>query len=300
MSWFPTLLPITSGDPPDQRSWQMVPFYKGLADLPLATLLASWADEPRIDDARFGRVDGADAFRAYVTANRAWLALSDAAPRPLSVVATATRSVEEVVLQLEVGGERQELGVAVVAEWDDEHRLTAVRVHQDAWPRPNHLVELPGAVPEVPGRLPPVLQDLERGRAAGDLDAVLACYEEDAEVCLLGPVPLLVHGRDELRRLHATPEVAGNASRTATGPVTDDGRTCVVEYWSGRCGPGRPDEVGVAVYERGPHGRILRERRYRVAATRSVPALTGAGADGFRPVRGRVLENAFGVGRDHG
>jgi len=302
VSWFPALLPITSGDPPDQRSWQMVPFYKGLADLPQETLLASWAGEPRIEDARFGRVEGPAAFGAYVTTNREWLALSDAAPRPLSVVATATRSVEEVVLQLEVGGERQELGAAIVAEWDDGHRLTAVRVYQDAWPRPNHLVEVPAPADGGTRRVPQLLRDLEQARAARDVDAVLSCYEEDAELCLFGAVPQLVHGRDQLRRLHATPEVAGSTARTTTGAVTDDGRTCAVEYRTAHGDAHRPDEVGLATYERGPHGRILRERRYRVPAGAHSGARTvaGFGPGELRPARGRVLESAFGIGRDHG
>jgi len=104
MPWFPEIVRngLTSTAP--DRSWQMVPFYKGIVDLTSEALLASWASEPRVDDPRQGEVRGRSEFVDYVRTTREWLALGDAAVRPVSVLHTATRSVEEVVLDLTVAG----------------------------------------------------------------------------------------------------------------------------------------------------------------------------------------------------
>ena len=265
MSWFPAVLARSAARPDEQRSWQLVPFFKGLVELPLDTLLASWAGAPYLEDSRYGRVVGRAAFVDYVAASRDWLLGRRATAHLVARVTRAARSVEEVVLHTEAAGERQTHGSAVVAEWDDEHRLTAVRVHHGGWPLPGHRVGSPGTAAPEAGLLPAVVGEVIRAREAGDLDAVLDCYEDDAELCLFDAVPQVLSGRNRLRRLYAEPDVLGGGGAwTTVGPVTVEGRLCAVEYQAGRAGTTEPDEVGVATYACGPDGRIAQERRYRV------------------------------------
>jgi len=138
-------------------------------------------------------------------------------------------------------------------------------VHHGVWPLPGHRVELPGTEVAAAEALPGFVGDVVRARETGDLEAVLDCYEDDAQLCLFDAVPQVLAGRDRLRRLYAEPDVLGGGGAwTSVRAVTADGRTCAVEYQAGRAGTTEPDEIGVATYECGPHGRIARERRYRV------------------------------------
>ena len=57
MSWFPAVLPRGCARPRDQRSWQLVPVFTGLVELPLETVRGSWADEPHVEDSRLCLVD---------------------------------------------------------------------------------------------------------------------------------------------------------------------------------------------------------------------------------------------------
>jgi hypothetical protein len=164
-----------------------------------------------------------------------------------------------------VAGERQSHGCAVVAEWDDQHRLTAVRVHHGVWPLPGHRVGTRGDAPTETAMLPAVVGDVLQAREDGDLDRVLDCYRDDAQLCLFDAVPQVLAGRNRLRRLYGEPDtLGGGGAWTRIGAVTVDGPTCAMEYQAGRAGEAEPDEAGVATFECGPDGRIARERRYRV------------------------------------
>jgi hypothetical protein len=289
LSWFPVLLPTGSDDGPRERPGRTVSFYTGIVELPAETLLACWAGEPQLEDSRLGSVTGTADFVDYVRATREWLALSDAVVEPVSLVSVAPRCVEEVVLQQEVAGERQDLASAVVTEWDTDCRLTSVRVYHSTWPLPGQFVHLPVLPPEETPTLPAFVADLEQARAAREVDAALEGYEVDAEVRRFDGTPQLLRGRDQLRRLYAVPEVAGRTTTTTVCTVTDDGRACAVEYLRGHGDSPLPDEAGLTTYVRGPGGRIALERRYRVPASPRALARELSGsrseASGGRPVR---------------
>jgi hypothetical protein len=294
VSWFPALLPTGSDDGPQERPGRTVSFYAGLVELPAETLLACWAGQPQLEDSRFGSVTGAADFVDYVRASREWLALSDAVADPVSLVTAGARCVEEVALQLEVAGERQDLGAAVVTEWDPSCRLTSVRVYHSTSPLPGAFAHLPVLPPDEPPALPGFVAELERARAAREVDAVLEGYEADAEVRSFDGTPALLRGRDQLRRLYAVPEVAGRSTTTTVCTVTDDGRACAVEYLRGHGDMPAPDEAGLTTYVRGPGGRIAVERRYRVptsaGTSRSARSRTWAPAgDEVRPLPRAVV-----------
>src|SRR5215210_4822948 len=89
---------------------------------------AAFAGEPVVDDPRHGRVEGADAFAAYVADVRAWLKDETAGLiEPVRVTRSGRRSVEEVSVRLT--GSHPELPVAVVSDLADDGRLSAVRVY---------------------------------------------------------------------------------------------------------------------------------------------------------------------------
>jgi hypothetical protein len=287
LSWFPALLPSGSDDAPRERPGRTLSFYAGILELPVETLLACWAGEPRLEDSRLGSVAGSADFRDYVRATREWLALSDAVADPVSLVSAPGRCVEEVALQLDVGGDRQEQGAAVVTEWDPGCRLTSMRVYHSTWPLLSRFVHLPVLPPDEPPTLPAFVADVEQARAAREVDVALEGYEADAEVCSFEGAPQLLRGRDQLRRLYAVPEVAGRTTTTTVCSVTDDGLTCAVEYLRGHGDTPVPDEAGLTTYVRSPGGRIAAERRYRVATAPG--ALSARRASAARPVPRAVV-----------
>jgi hypothetical protein len=270
-------------------AWQTVPFYQGILDSTPAALLASWSDEPRVDDPRVGEVVGRSDFLDYVKAAREWLALGDATLRQVSVLHTPTRSVEEVVLELTVGGERQELPVAVVAEWDADHRLTSIRIYHSLWPLfPNHHVHSPVIEAHPNVTLPDAVARNQQARASGDLEAILETYRPDAVVHASTATGAQVHrGTDELRRLYGAPSIPGMKPQVTICAATDDGHRCAVEYKVTHFSEPKPDQVGITVYEHGGGPTISAERSYLV----SCPAGGGVfeAADRSRPLRGRVV-----------
>ena len=267
MSWFPDAL-LPAGRDRYDDAWQMVPFYQGLVDLSPDVLLASWAVPPRLDDPRAGAVQGSAAFEEYARRTRDWLALVDASTRPLATTASALRSVEEVMLDPDTEGGRQELGAAVVAEWDEEHRLTGVRIYHGGPRRPPagpHLPALPGPPAQEP-ELPVFLRDHHWALEGGEVDDVLDADEDDAVVVVLDRDVEVLTGREELRRLHSAPALPGAPARPRVCTVTDDGHSCAVEDRLALDEAGPPTRARVVVYERGRHGRIGHERRYVMSA----------------------------------
>ena len=284
MSWFRELLLPMPGTAEPVASSRLVPFYTGIATLPTEVLLGCWAGPPWLEDPRGGLVIGADAFTRYVEQTREWLALSDAGARTLTRSGTQARAVEEVLLDPEVGGVRQELGAAVLTERDADHRLTAVRIYHSMRAMPDLPVHLPATTPEPDLVLPRFVQALHQAREGGDADAVLECYEDGAQVTRFDAGTEVHSGRDGLQRLHAGTGVAGARATTGLCSVTDDGRTCAVEYRVSQPGTAAPEQAGLSLYARGPAGRIAEERHYLVTgrsafaptATPSAPARPGS------------------------
>jgi hypothetical protein len=160
-------------------------------------------------------------------------------------------------------------------------------------------------VPAIPAqdhvRLPSVIRQNQRAREAEDADAILATYEGDAVVCMSGYGPHALStalgsggavtsvGADELRRLYATPSVAGTKPVVEIRTATDDGRRCAVEFQVTRFFDPHPEQVGLTVFELGATGRIARERSDRVA--RSAPLPADVWSDPARPP-GRIARRA--------
>jgi hypothetical protein len=106
-------------------------YFQGITERSPDELLQSFADGPRIDDPRYGRIETKDDFRRYVNDVRRWLSQQNGI-RPVALTLTRERSVEEVTISPK--NERAELPVAIVTELADDGRLSAVRLYYGLWP----------------------------------------------------------------------------------------------------------------------------------------------------------------------
>ena len=111
--------------------------------------------------------------------------------------------------------------------------------------------------------VPDVVGDYQRALAEGDLEAVLATYEDDAYVREPSGGKYVYHGKEELRKIYAMQFSNGGGIGLEHCTVTDDGVRCAIEYNCVRWGvTDIPPQAGVAVYERGSSGLLAAARIY--------------------------------------
>ncbi len=161
-----------------------VPYYEGIMAEEPDALVRSFAGLPLVHDPRVGHVEGARGLRAYVSETVGWLRERDAVVENVALTLTRSRTVEEVVLYLIGAGERRvELPVAIVTDRNPDRTLKTIRVYHSMWPLTGgHRVREP-LLPLDPNVVAPdVVGEYQRALAAGDLEAVLATYEDDAYV----------------------------------------------------------------------------------------------------------------------
>jgi hypothetical protein len=240
-----------------------VPFYECLLEMSPDGLLALWADQPDLDEPRSGRVRGGDAFVRWAKQTREWLLGADAAIRALDVIVTPGRTVEEVAIDLTIDGERRELPVAVVAERNGLG-LTAIRVYHSMWPLiRGHMVRSPLLPSDANLTIPDVVGNYQRALAAGDLEGILATYQDDAVVREPAGRPYVYAGKEAVRHIYTLQFADGAGIPLQICAVTDDGRSCALEWTATMWGhtPIEP-QAGIAVYQRGDHGKLAGARIY--------------------------------------
>jgi hypothetical protein len=242
-----------------------VPYYEGiLADQPEA-LVRSFARQPRGNDPRVGYVEGARELRAFVNGTADWLRERDAVVENVALTRTQSRTLEEVVLHLlSDEGVRVELPVAVVSDRNPDRTLKTIRVYHSMWPLTGgHRVREP-LLPKDPNLVvPDVVGEYQRALAAGDLEAVLATYEEDAYAREPSGGEYIYRGKEKLREVYTAQFANGGGIPLEHCTVTDDGVRCAIEYNCVRWGiTDIPPQAGVAVYERGKSGLLAGGRIY--------------------------------------
>jgi hypothetical protein len=240
-----------------------VPFYDGVLHATIDDLVAWWADAPDLDEPRSGRVAGEDEFRRWVLEMRRWLVGADASIRAVYVLATPVRTVEEVAIDLTVDGERRELPVAIVAE-RGEAGLTAVRIYHSMWPLiTGHQVRGPLLARDASIEVPDAVGDYQRALAAGDLEGILAAYDDDAICREPAGGPYVFCGKKNLRHIYSLQFADGAGIPLQHCTMTDDGVACALEYHVDRWGHSEIEpQAGVAVYERGAGGKLAFARIY--------------------------------------
>jgi hypothetical protein len=242
-----------------------VPYYEGImADEPDA-LIRSFAGEPRVNDPRVGHVEGTREFRAFVSGTVDWLRERDAVVENVALTRTQTRTVEEVVLHLLGDVERRvELPVAIVTDRNPDHTIKTIRVYHSMWPLTGgHRVREP-LLPRDPNIVvPDVVGEYQRALAAGDLEAVLATYEDDAYAREPSGGEYVYRGKEKLREVYSFQFANGGGIPLEHCTLTDDGVRCAIEYNCVRWGvTDIPPQAGVAIYERGASGLLAAARIY--------------------------------------
>jgi len=241
-----------------------VPFYEGIMAEEHEALVRSFAGEPLVHDPRVGHVEGARGLRAYVSGTVAWLRERDAVVENVALTLTPNRTVEEVVLYLIEAGRRVELPVAVVTDRNPDRTIKTIRVYHSMWPLTGgHRVREPLLPLDPTVAAPDVVGEYQRALAAGDLEAVLATYEDDAYVREPSGGEYVYRGKEKLREVYSFQFANGGGIPLEHCTVTDDGVRCAVEYNCVRWGVTEiPPQAGVAVYERGASGRLAGGRIY--------------------------------------
>ena len=117
--------------------------------------------------------------------------------------------------------------------------------------------------PDPDLQVPDVVGEYERALAAGDVEAVVAAFEPDAYVREPAGGAYVHRGHDELVALYERFFSNGGGIPLERCSITDDGRCCALEYNLVRWGQSElAPEAGIAVYVRGPTGKLASARIY--------------------------------------
>jgi hypothetical protein len=248
----------------DARAAGPVPYFAGVTSGETDALLRSFAGEPELHHPMRGRVKGRRAFERFVTETNAWLTARSAVGGRVERITTPRREVEETVLTLEGHQGRVELPIAIAADRDEDARIIELRVYYSMWPLTGrHANRLPLLQPDPDLQESDVVGQYQRALAAGDAEAAVAAFEPDAYVREPAGGAYVHRGRDELIALYERFFSNGGGIPLEHCAVTDDGRSCALEYNVVRWGRTelRP-EAGLAVYVRGSTGKLAGARIY--------------------------------------
>ncbi len=241
-----------------------VPYFAGVTSGETDALVGSFAGEPELHHPLRGRVRGRPAFERFVRDTNAWLAGLNAVLGPVERIVTPRRGIEETVLTLDGEHSRVELPVAIAADRDGNARIVELRVYYGSWPLTGrHTNRPPLLQPDPDLQVPDVVGEYEWALAAGDVEAVVAAFEPDAYVREPAGGAYVHRGHDELVALYERFFSNGGGIPLERCSITDDGRCCALEYNLVRWGQSElAPEAGIAVYVRGPTGKLASARIY--------------------------------------
>jgi hypothetical protein len=237
-----------------------VPYFDGLMSGEIGPLIDSFAGTPELHHPVRGRIKGAAAFERFVTDTNAWLSAAHVTVEDLSTIVAPGRGIEEVVLR----GDGFALPLALAADRDEDSRILELRIYYSGWPLSGgHAVRPPVLQPDPDLHESDVVGTYQRALAAGDAEAVVAAFEPDGFVREPAGEAYTHRGTDELRALFETFFSNGGGIPLEHCAVTDDGRSCVLEYNVVAWGRTRlPPQAGLAVYARSPGGKLASARIY--------------------------------------
>jgi hypothetical protein len=239
-----------------------VPFFDGLLSGEIGALTGSFAGEPELHHPVHGRVKGAPAFTRFVTETTARLRARNVTVEDVNFVVTPRRGVEEVVLHLDGEDGRIALPLALAADRDEDSRIIELRVYFSSWALRGQHANRPPVLQRDPDLSEPdVVGEYQRALAAGDVEAAVATFEPDG--CMREPAGGEHRGTDALRALYGHFFSNGGGIPLEHCAVTDDGRSCALEYNVVSWGRTElPPEAGIAVYVRGESGKLAAARVY--------------------------------------
>jgi SnoaL-like domain len=247
-----------------RRRLVAVPYFDGLmADEPDA-LVKSCAVEPELHVPVRGRIKGTRAFDAFVSETSSWLAQHNASVEEVEHVITEHHGFEEVLLSFDGRTGRVELPVAVVADHRPDGRIEELRIYFSNWPLAGHHINRPPLLqPDPEARESDVVGEYQRALAAGDIDAIVATFEDDGYAREPAGGRHIHRGHDELRSFYEHLFSNGGGIPLEHCTAVENERLCLLEYNVVRWGRTElPPEAGVAVYVRGPNGKLAAARVY--------------------------------------
>ena len=217
----------------------------------------------RADDPIWGRVDGEAGFAGYRKASAAFLAERRARVKTVATTVDRARAVGEYDVELTVDGRTFVLPVAAVAEPRPDE-TPWVRVYHSQWPLlGRHVVRPPLMLRDPEARESDVVGEYQAALAAGDAGRITATFEPDG--CFREPAGPQFRrcGVDVLGPFFELFFSAGGGIILEHCTVTEDGVRTALEFNAVRWGGADlPPQAGIAVYERGPSGRLANARIY--------------------------------------
>jgi SnoaL-like domain len=267
MPWLPELFSAPVLERFEERRQQPVvdvPYFDGMLSGELDALVESFAGEPQLHHPVRGRVRGVHAFREFVAETNEWLQRRNVTVDDVERVVQKRRGFEEVLLHVDGEDGRIELPHALVADHDANGHLEELRIYFSTWPFDGrHAHRPPLLQPDPQPREADVVGEYQRALAAGDADAVVACFEADGYAREPVGGEHVHRGREELRAFYELLFSNGGGIALERCATVDDGRACALEYNVVRWGETElAPQAGVAVYERGAGGRLAAARIY--------------------------------------
>ncbi len=245
------------------RELETVPFFDGVLSGEFDALVESFASEPELHHPVRGRIRGTRAFESYVTETSAWLRERNASIENVEYVG-GQRGFAEVVLKLDGEPGGVELPVAVVSEKQSDGLIVELRIYYSSWRLTGrHANRPPLLQPDPQLRETDVVAEYQRALAAGDLDAVVAAFEPDGYVREPAGGRYVHAGPDGLRAFYGLLFSNDGGIPLEHCGLIDDQRACELEYNAVRWGRTEfPPQAVVAVYVRGPSGKLAAARIY--------------------------------------
>ena len=268
MPWAPELFSapvLAQFEEKRQEKLVTVPYFDGLMAGEPDALVGSFAVVPELHDPVRGRVRGTRAFEAFVSETSSWLSEHDVSVEDVDErVHTERHGLGEFVLHLDGRNGRVDLPVAIVADRRPGGRLEELRIYFSSWPLTGrHANRPPLLQPDPEARAPYVVARYQGALAAGDVEAILATFEPDGYAREPAGGRHVHRGSDGLRAFYELLFSNGGGIPLEHCTVIDDGRSCALEYNVVRWGETeQPPEAGLAVYVRGPSGRLAAARIY--------------------------------------
>jgi hypothetical protein len=240
-----------------------VPYFDGLLAGDPDPLVESFSVQPEVHDPVRGRVKGEAAFRAFVIETSAWLRQHRASVEDVEHAVLERRGFEEVVVHLEMDDGPVSLPVAIVADRTVDGRIDEVRVYFTSQPLTGRHANRPPLLQPDPGLVvPDAVAAYLRAHATGDVDAVVGAFEPDGYLREPAGGSGVHTGPDGLRVYYERELSHGVGIPLETCALVEDGPVSALEYNLLREGTTPLPQAGVAVFARGPSGRLAAVRVY--------------------------------------
>lgn len=228
-------------------------------------LEAGFAGEPAIDDPMDGRIRGRAELERFASGRLQWRTERAATVESLRTTRDDRRTVFEAVLHLRLPDTSVDLPIAIVGDRavGAADRVTAIRVYHSHWPLLGaHRVRPPLLSPDSTLVLSDVIGQYQRALASGNVDSILDAFEPDGYFREPSGGVYVHRGREALRAF-LQPLLAAGRIGIEHCTLTDDGVAAAIEFIAVRFGQRQiVPQAGLAVYERGPSGKLLAARIY--------------------------------------